>query len=149
MSPRKLLRHVDKESLSKIKLRYNNFNKGKPDSTPVILNLEEYEALRLNVYRGLSQGQCAKELNISQPTFSRILSSGIKKLVGAIVEEKDFEIVGGNITYKDWGGWACWECDHEWQDDGNSMEKKCPECGSSTIFRLKKLVTSYSPSNSN
>ncbi|MHA1474166.1 MAG: DUF134 domain-containing protein [Promethearchaeota archaeon] len=147
MSPRKLLRNVDKESLSKIKLRYNNISKNRPDSAPVILNLEEYEALRLNVYRGLPQGQCAIELNISQPTFSRILSSGIKKLVGAIVEEKDFEIVGGNITYKDWGGWSCWDCDHEWQDD--PVEKICPECGSSTIFRLKKLVTSYTPSNSN
>lgn len=147
MSPRKLLRYVDKESLSKIKLRYNNIAKNKPDSTPVILNLEEYEALRLNVYKGLPQGQCANELNISQPTFSRILSSGIKKLVGAIVEEKDFEIVGGNITYKDWGGWGCWDCDHEWQDD--PVEKICPECGSSKIFILKKLVTSYLPSNSN
>jgi len=146
MSPRKLLRYVDKESLSKIKLRYNNINKDKPDSAPVILNLEEYEALRLNVYRGLPQGQCANELNISQPTFSRILSSSIKKLVGAIVEEKDFEIVGGNITYKDWGGWGCWDCDHEWQDD--PVENICPECGSSKIFRLKKLVTSYTPSNS-
>ena len=146
MSPKKLLRNVDKESLSKIKLRYNNISKEKPDSSPIILNLEEYEALRLNVYRGLSQGQCANELNISQPTFSRILSSGIKKLVRTIVEEKDFEIVGGNITYKDWGGWACWDCDLEWQED---VENKCPECGSSNIFRLKKLVTSYSPSSSN
>ena len=144
MSPRKLLRYVDKESLSKIKLRYNNISKNKPDSAPVILNLEEYEALTLNVYRGLPQGQCANELNISQPTFSRILSSSIKKLVGAIVEEKDFEIVGGNITYKDWGGWGCWDCDHEWQDES----PKCPECGSSKIFILKKLMTSYTPSNS-
>ena len=149
MSPKKLLRNVDKESLSKIKLRYNNISKNIPDSAPVILNLEEYEALRLNIYRGLSQGQCANALNISQPTFSRILSSGIKKLVGAIVEEKDFEIVGGNITYKDWGGWGCWDCDNEWQGINNSIEKKCPECGSSKIFRLKKLVTSYSQSKLN
>ena len=65
-------------------------------------------------------------------------------MVGAIVEEKDFEIVGGNITYKDWGGWGCWDCDHEWQDESS----KCPECGSSKIFVLKKLMTSYIPSNS-
>ena len=142
MSPKKLLRNVDKESLRKIKLRYNNISKFKPDPTAVILNLEEYEALRLNVYRGLSQSQCANELKISQPTFSRILTSGIKKIVRAIVEEKDFEIVAGNITYKDWGGWGCWDCNHEWQED--STEKKCPKCSSSTIFRLKKLVTSYS-----
>ena len=66
----------------------------------------------------------------------------IKKLVQAIVEEKDFEIVGGNITYKDWGGWGCWDCDNEWHED--STEKICPKCSSSTIFRLKKLVISYS-----
>ncbi|QEE14601.1 DUF134 domain-containing protein [Promethearchaeum syntrophicum] len=144
MSPRRIQRYVDKESLSKIKLRYNNISKDTPDSAPVIVNLEEYEALRLNVYKGLSQGECAKEFNISQPTFSRILSSAIKKLVGSIVEEKDFEIVAGNITYKDWGGWGCWDCDLEWQSFNNSKEKKCPECGSSKIYRLKKLVTSYS-----
>ena len=85
MSPRKLLRNVDKESLSKIKLRYNNISKNKPDSIPVILNLEEYEALRLNVYRGLSQSQCANELKISQPTFSLMISHALIRLVGAIV----------------------------------------------------------------
>lgn len=146
MSPRKLLRFVDKESLSKIKLRYNNSSKANPDEVPVILNLEEYEALRLNIYKGLPQGKCAKELHISQPTFSRILTSGIKKLVGAIVEEKDFEIVGGNISYKEWEGWSCWDCDHEWKNDERIT---CPNCGSSKVYRLKKLVTSFSPSESN
>ena len=149
MCPRRIQRYVDKQSLSKIKLRYNNISKDSPDLAPVILNLEEYEALRLNIYRGLSQGECAIELNTSQPTFSRILSSGIRKIVGAIVEEKDFEIVAGNITYKDWGGWGCWNCDHEWQSNNDIENKKCPECGSSQIFRLKKLVTSYSQSNAN
>ncbi len=53
---------------------------------PVVLNPDELEALRLVYYEGLSQEEAAKRMNISRGTFWRILDSGRRKLVQALVE---------------------------------------------------------------
>ena len=37
----------------------------------VILPVDEYEAVRLKDLEGLEQEQCAKKMNVSQPTFHR------------------------------------------------------------------------------
>ena len=49
------------------------------------LTHEEVEALRLKHKNGYSQLQCAKEMQTSQSTFQRILSSAQKKLAQAII----------------------------------------------------------------
>ncbi|MDP4271752.1 MAG: DUF134 domain-containing protein, partial [Bacteroidota bacterium] len=47
---------------------------GIPMSTlePVILLFEEYEAIRLCDYDGLTQDQAAERMTVSRPTFTRI-----------------------------------------------------------------------------
>ena len=99
------------------------------------MNLEEFEALRLYYYKDLPQNKCSEELNVSQPTFSRILRSACKNLVKAIVEGRDFKILGGNVGYKEWVGWCCWDCLNEWKAE--EKPKKCPNCGSNKVFKQK------------
>lgn len=142
MNPRKSIKYIEKESFKKSKIYYQKTEQKPKDSAPIALNLEEYEALRLYHYKHLSQGLCAKNLNISQPTFSRILRSAIDKLVKALVEESDFEILGGNVVYKEWIGWGCFTCDHEWNTSQDL--KKCPKCDSDIIYKLKKLASYFS-----
>ncbi len=138
--PRKF-RIVDKDSFRKAKMFYQNTTQKDPRQPPVYLNLDEYEALRLSYYRKLPQKECAQQFNISQPTYSRILKAGIEKLVSALVEGRDFEIVGGRVSYE-WEGFGCWDCDHEWTFP--ETPSRCPECESQKIFPLKKLVSFYS-----
>ncbi|WP_457557065.1 DUF134 domain-containing protein [Candidatus Harpocratesius sp.] len=139
--PRKLLRMIDAESFHKVKIHYKNLERQEEDNDPIILNLEEYEAIRLYYYQKLDQSECANKLNVSQPTFSRILRAGLEKIAQALVEDKDFKIIGGNVFYEDWFGFGCWICDYEWQTSNNFTQ--CPKCGSKSIYKLKKIVTHF------
>ncbi|MFC1651784.1 DUF134 domain-containing protein [Patescibacteria group bacterium] len=71
----------------------------KPQGIPLrsleIVNLthEESEALRLKHLKKLDQKECAKEMQTSQSTFQRILSSAHTKLSKAVVEGKAVKIV--------------------------------------------------------
>ena len=62
----------------------------------VILSVEEFEAVRLKDLEGLEQGVCAKKMNISQPTFHRLVISARKKIADAIINGKAIKIEGGN-----------------------------------------------------
>lgn len=58
----------------------------------VILSGEEMEALKLKDCDGLEQSKAAEEMNTSQSTFQRILSSARSKVADAIVTGKALKI---------------------------------------------------------
>src|SRR3989344_3029393 len=66
----------------------------------VILHVDEYEAVRLKDLKGLEQEKCAKKMNISQPTFHRLVLSARKKIADAIINGKAIKIDGGNFKYE-------------------------------------------------
>lgn len=71
----------------------------KPQGVPmrildeVVLALDEYEAIRLKDMEGLDQETCAKKMNISQPTFHRLVLGARKKISSAIIKGKAIKIV--------------------------------------------------------
>jgi len=67
------------------------------DLDEVILTIDEYESIRLKDLKGLEQENCAKKMNISQPTFHRLLTSARKKIANSIVNGKAIRIEGGNF----------------------------------------------------
>ena len=73
----------------------------KPQGVPmrfleiVELTTEEMESLRLKNVKGLDQEQAAKEMNTSQSTFQRILSSAYKKISDALINGKAIKIICG------------------------------------------------------
>ena len=85
------------------RVRFNpNVTYFKPRGIPlreleeVILPVDEYEAVRLKDLEGLEQEECAKKMNISQPTFHRLVLSARKKIADAIINGKAIKIEGGN-----------------------------------------------------
>lgn len=67
---------------------------GRPDE--IELKLEEFEAIKLSDYIGLSQQKAANMLGISQQTFSRILRQGRKSLANGLIMGKIIKIQGGH-----------------------------------------------------
>jgi predicted DNA-binding protein (UPF0251 family) len=51
-----------------------------PELDKNILKLEELEAIRLKDLEGMEQEECAARMEVSRPTFQRILISAGKKL---------------------------------------------------------------------
>ncbi len=63
---------------------------GRPDET--ILNTDEFEAIRLADFLGMSQKEAAESMKISQQTFSRIIKSARKAMAEAIVKGNTIRI---------------------------------------------------------
>ncbi len=66
------------------------------DLEETVLTLDELEAVRLKDLMNLEQEESAKKMEISQPTFNRLLSSARKKIADAIINGKAIKIEGGN-----------------------------------------------------
>lgn len=63
----------------------------------VLLTLDEFEAVRLADLDGLYQEQAAERMNVSRPTFSRIIDSAHRKIADALVHGKALCIKGGPV----------------------------------------------------
>lgn len=57
-----------------------------------ILNEAEIEAIRLADFEGLYQEEAANQMEVSRPTFSRILNSARKKIANALLNGRAIEI---------------------------------------------------------
>ena len=64
-----------------------------------ILNIDEYEAVRLKDLEGLEQEEAAKKMGISRPTFQRLLSCARKKIANAIIKGKALRVEGGDFRF--------------------------------------------------
>ena len=63
----------------------------------VTLTLDEFEAIRLADLEGLYQEQAAERMQVSRPTFGRIVESGRQKVADALVRGKALRVQGGPV----------------------------------------------------
>jgi len=84
------------------------------------LTIDEFEALRLKDLEGLGQEESAKKMNISQPTFHRLVMHARKKTADAIVNGKAIKIEGGDFKIAGSRG------------RGPGSTCTCPRCGNTT-----------------
>lgn len=61
------------------------------------LSLDEVEALRLADMEGCYQEEAARRMNISRPTFSRLVESARTKTARALVTGKALRVEGGPV----------------------------------------------------
>ncbi len=77
----------------------------KPAGVPLVnleeisLTIEELEAVRLKDLEALEQEQCAEKMQVSRPTFHRILAAARRKIAEALVEGKAIKVEGGNYHH--------------------------------------------------
>lgn len=110
-----------------------------PEGIPAnILKLEELEAIRLKDLEGLEQGECAEKMEVSRPTFQRILLSAREKLADSLIHGKTIRIEGGNFT-RNICPVKCRACGREWMESFENLasvkngELLCPACGSAEV----------------
>ena len=61
------------------------------------LTIEEYETIRLMDYLGMTQAECAKQMNVSRATVQALYTEARKKMPRFLVEGTYMEIGGGNF----------------------------------------------------
>lgn len=107
---------------------------GVPDSNDaVVLNYEEYEAIRLSDFECYGQVAAAEIMDVSRPTYARIYESARNKVAKAFVLGKPIVFEGGKV-YFDSEWYACLDCGCYF----NHPEKEakllsCTLCGSKHI----------------
>lgn len=75
-------------------------------SPPVILTVEEYEAIRLIDLEGMTQQECAEKMGIVRTSVQAIYAHARKKLAELLVNGKRLVIEGGNYKLCE-GGSHC------------------------------------------
>jgi len=107
----------------------------------VRISVEEAEAIRLSDLEGLEQKEGAQRMNISRPTFHRVLSTARTKLADALLNGKAVRIEGGNYEM----AMRRFRCinNHEWdvpfETMVNAPPQFCPTCNTSSILPLQPL----------
>ena len=95
----------------------------------VLLNLDEYEAIRLADLEGLYQEQAAARMNISRQTFGRIIETARRKVADVLVNGKVLKIAGGSVSMKATEPIRCPHCRRAMGADcGKQNETSCPHC---------------------
>ena len=104
----------------------------------VILNVDEFEAIRLADLEGLYQEQAAEKMNVSRQTFGRIIESAHKKVANALVKGKALKIEGGEFEMASMRKFSCYDCQHSWElPFGTGRPGNCPSCKSGNIRRAQ------------
>ena len=104
---------------------------------PVVLKIEEWEAMRLKDMEDLNQEECAVRMEVSRQTFQNILDSARKKMVQALVEGLPIRIEGGDYATSRCL-FSCRSCGEEYEVRYARDRHICPKCGSEHVLCKKK-----------
>ena len=98
------------------------------DLEEVRMSIEEAEAIRLKDLEGLEQEEGAEKMNISRPTFQRVLTSARQKIADVLLNGKAIRIGGGSFEMT-WSRFRC-QRGHEWELETpvKAPPELCPVC---------------------
>jgi len=104
----------------------------------VVLQVDEYEALRLVDREKLDQEQAAQRMGVSRATCARILESARGKIAEALVEGKAIRIEGGSFVLGA-NRFRCLDCGTVWEtevpaDPAYPDRPGCPGCRSERVL---------------
>ena len=71
---------------------------GRKDASPIVLTVDEFEALRLIDGEDYAQEQCGEQMHIARATVQQIVDSARKKISFALVEGRPLKFWAGNTA---------------------------------------------------
>jgi uncharacterized protein len=119
-------------------LNFAPSNQGESIPGENTLLIEEYEAIRLKDLEGLEQEECAEHMQISRPTFQRILMTARQKVADSLIHGKGIRIEGGNFKQKVCLV-RCLDCGRQWEESYETLAQEkssltCPSCHSGRMI---------------
>jgi predicted DNA-binding protein (UPF0251 family) len=92
----------------------------------VIMTVDEYETIRLIDLLGLTQEECARQMNIARTTVQGIYNDARKKLAECLIDGRTLKIRGGNYTLCEGEGkyCGCGRCHHHAKERCSEEENK-------------------------
>lgn len=115
------------------------------DLEEIILTIEEMEAIRLGDIEQLDQGAAAERMEVSRPTFHRIINKAHQKIAAALWQGYALRVDGGTFRIAhccqttSLRHFVCETCGHKWSLPHGTGQRChdliCPACQASTIRR--------------
>lgn len=111
----------------------------------VVLDVDEFEAIRLVDYEGLHLENAARQLNVSRATCARIIDSAHRKIGTAFTHGYAIRIEGGSFVLGK-NRYRCRDCGSRWEIEigkrtaAEAASVACPNCRSSRVQDLGKEV---------
>ncbi|MFX1559395.1 MAG: DUF134 domain-containing protein [Promethearchaeota archaeon] len=103
----------------------------------ILITIDEFEAIKLSDFEGLSQRDASAVMHISQPTFNRVLASARSKIAQGLVQGYVLRIEGGRYVLADGTGvLECLDCGST-VDMSSDDKSKCKDCGSTRLRWLR------------
>ncbi len=96
------------------------------------LTIDEFEAIRLADYEELEHAEAAVKMDISRPTFTRVIQKAHKKVSSFLLEKKKLHIDGGLVHFKE-DLLICKECGLKFIESFENDADECPKCGSDNL----------------
>jgi len=116
------------------------------DIEEIIVTIEEMEAIRLADIEQLDQATAAASMEISRPTFHRIINLAHQKIATALWQGQAIRVDGGKFRIDhqcrtDLRHCCCHTCGHKWTVPHGIGKRihdlSCPICQTSTVSRDK------------
>ena len=114
----------------------------KPAGVPVreletiSLRFDELEALRLADLEGFYQDEAARRMDVSRPTFGRLVAGARRKVARALLNGAVLTIEGGQYTMAQMRKFVCNACEHAFDVPfGTGRPTECPACHASEVCR--------------
>ena len=107
---------------------------GCENTEPILLTLDEYEAIHLVDLEQQTHEQCAAQMDISRSTVQEIYESARRKIAACLVHGKPLHITGGN--YRICGGQEAAHCGHCCRMQRANMEKSGKTCKGDSIMKI-------------
>ncbi|MEA1878839.1 MAG: DUF134 domain-containing protein [Bacteroidota bacterium] len=99
------------------------------------LTLDEFEAVRLADFKGMSHEEGSLEMEISRSTFSRLIDRARNKIATFLIRGQLLTIDGGNIHFKN-NIIRCLDCGHMFKTSIDMPLSECPSCSSTELENL-------------
>ncbi|MBQ8638592.1 MAG: DUF134 domain-containing protein [Lachnospiraceae bacterium] len=74
---------------------YGPLDQSRAIRTPVVMTVDEFECIRLIDLVGLTQEECAKQMNVARTTVQTIYGSARRKMAESLVKSRNLCIEGG------------------------------------------------------
>lgn len=101
------------------------YPKGREECQCVLLEVEEYEVIRLIDWEGLTQEECAEQMEVARTTVQRIYNDARRKLADVLVQGKALRIEGGNykLCQEEKKHLHCGGCERKRNGHGNRRKE--------------------------
>lgn len=110
----------------------------------ITLTIEEMEAIRLADVELLDQAAAAERMEVSRPTFHRIVNKAHQKIATALWQGYALRVDGGTFRIvhrcqQEMRHFTCQTCGHKWSlphgTGQRCIDLTCPNCQSQNVFR--------------